>query len=248
MKKLAAYLIFLSLSCNAQTLQPYVFNSSGATATVGSVQGPVTVYYNIGEPLYNDIQSTSAQYRLTQGFLQPETIGSSVLSVYTYTSPMSCFSSNDASILLNAAGANAPFHYRWFKNGMQLPDTGSSLLNLAVGTYSFAVTDAKGNTVGYSRYMPDGSGPCKIIIHNGLTPNHDGKNDFFYIEHIGDYDNNVSIYNRWGNLIWAAKGYDNQNVSWKGEDGRGYEVPPGTYYFLIEIEGKKTTGWVELMR
>ncbi|MGZ3930820.1 MAG: T9SS type B sorting domain-containing protein, partial [Bacteroidia bacterium] len=69
------------------------------------------------------------------------------------------------------------------------------------------------------------------------------------IEHIEDYpDNTVGIYNRWGSVVWEEKGYNNSTVAWKGNDSRGNALAPGTYFFIVEISGGKTTGWVELMR
>ena len=185
----------------------------------------------------------------TQGFLQPDVIGYGALQINSYTTAMTCQSSNDASIVLNSIGSNTPFSYRWYKNGMLLPDTNSYLLNLSVGSYSYSVHDSKGNLRSNSLTVISGEGACTIIIHNGVSPNSDGHNDFFHIEHIEDYPGNkVSIYNRWGNMVWEENNYDNSAVAWKGEDKKGSTLSAGTYFFIVVIDGKKTTGWVELMR
>ncbi len=233
----------------SQSLSPSVFNTDGGNATIASPTGQVSIYYNIGEPVYDDIKNESSGTRLTQGFLQPDVVGFGALQIATYTTAMTCHSSNDASIVLNANGANAPFSYRWYKNGTLIPDTNSYLLNLAVGSYSYSVKDAKGNLRSSSLQVYAGEGTCTIVIHNGISANNDGHNDFFHIEHIEDYtNNNVAIYNRWGGLVWEGNGYDNSTVVWKGEDVRGNVLPSGTYFFTVVIDGNKTTGWVELMR
>ncbi len=85
-----------------------------------------------------------------------------------------------------------------------------------------------------------------------FTPNNDGKNDFFEIKGISNYpQNKLSIYNRWGNLVYSIKGYNNQ---WDGHPnvttitGNG-KLPVGTYYVILELGDKDNTvykGFVEL--
>ncbi|MBI3520464.1 MAG: gliding motility-associated C-terminal domain-containing protein [Bacteroidetes bacterium] len=246
------FLALILSCCNiafSQSVAPSVFNTDGGIATTASPTGSVTVYYNIGEPVYTDVQNATSTARFTQGFLQPDIIGLGVLQINTYTTAMTCASANDASIVLNVNGSNVPYIYKWYKNGVLLSDTSSSLLNLAVGNYSYAVSDSKGNTRTGATEVKRGEGTCKVVIHNGISPNNDGHNDFFHIEHIEDYpDNSVSIYSRWGSLIWDKSGYDNASVVWRGEDAKGTMLASGTYFFIVIIDGHKTTGWVELMR
>lgn len=240
---------FLAKPAHGQSVAPFVVNTSGGIASIPDVNGSLVVYYNIGETIIDDVANSNETSRLTQGFLQPDIIGNGILTVYSFTTAMTCYSSNDASAVLNTSGLNSPFRYTWFKNGILLSDTGSTLLNLGAGTYSFVVKDKKGNLRTGQWDVLNGSGPCRLIIHNGLSPNGDGHNDFFYVEHIEDYrGNRISIFNRWGDLVWDGKDYDNYTTRWKGEDRHGDNLSAGTYYYIIEIDGKKTTGWVELMR
>ena len=92
---------------------------------------------------------------------------------------------------------------------------------------------------------------CDLRPFNYLTPNGDGDNDYFHIENI-DRPNykgaRVVIYNRWGQLIWEGKNYDNVSVRWTGKNASGAEVPAGTYFFTIEVLGNSKTGYVELMQ
>jgi gliding motility-associated-like protein len=93
--------------------------------------------------------------------------------------------------------------------------------------------------------------PCDLRPFNYLTPNGDGSNDFFYIENI-DRPNykgaRVSVFNRWGQLIWEGKNYDNAQVKWTGNNADGNAVPAGTYFYTIDVIGTKLTGYVELMQ
>ncbi len=82
---------------------------------------------------------------------------------------------------------------------------------------------------------------CKIEIYNSVTPNEDGLNDFFFIKGIECYANNtVNIYNRWGVIVYESKGYNNNDVSFKGfSEGRSTinrneKLPTGTYFYILE--------------
>ncbi|MAZ26136.1 MAG: hypothetical protein CL868_03530 [Cytophagaceae bacterium] len=78
----------------------------------------------------------------------------------------------------------------------------------------------------------------------GISPNGDGKNDFWEIPGIEDYpDNTVRIYNRWGDLVYEGMGYDNLSTTFNGtanqKTGMGAgELPNGTYFFTIETAGE----------
>ena len=75
----------------------------------------------------------------------------------------------------------------------------------------------------------------QIIIANTITPNNDGKNDIWWIGNIENYmDNEVYIFNRYGQMIYQAKNYDNKNVFWNGTY-EGNKVPDGTYYYVLKF-------------
>lgn len=71
-----------------------------------------------------------------------------------------------------------------------------------------------------------------IKFPDGITPNGDGKNDVWIIDFIEQFPNNVvEIYNRWGELLFHADGYQQD---WDGTYN-GKELPIGTYYYVIEL-------------
>lgn len=86
----------------------------------------------------------------------------------------------------------------------------------------------------------------KLVIHNGFSPNGDGINDVFTIEGIEDFPENVlTIYNRWGNLVFHTKGYNN---TWGGV-WQGQQLPDGTFFYLLEDgEGDTFSGYLQLHR
>ncbi|QJB32196.1 DUF11 domain-containing protein [Chitinophaga oryzae] len=85
----------------------------------------------------------------------------------------------------------------------------------------------------------------EIFIPNVITPNGDGKNDRFVVLGLGKYPGSgLFIYNRWGNMVYQSKDYDNK---W---DGNG--LNEGTYYYILKLrapEGERVyKGWIELLR
>ncbi|MBA3971707.1 MAG: gliding motility-associated C-terminal domain-containing protein, partial [Bacteroidetes bacterium] len=88
-----------------------------------------------------------------------------------------------------------------------------------------------------------------LNFYNGITPNGDGNNDQWLIDGI-EYikDNEVTIFNRWGDVVWKAKDYDNvtDNKVWKGTNSNGGILPDATYFYIVEANGKVYKGWVEL--
>jgi gliding motility-associated-like protein len=68
-----------------------------------------------------------------------------------------------------------------------------------------------------------------------LTPNGDNVNDILVIEGIEQYpDNELTIVNRWGDIVFKAKPYMND---WGGEGTNGGLLTQGTYYFILRNVG-----------
>lgn len=87
-----------------------------------------------------------------------------------------------------------------------------------------------------------------ILVFNGFSPNNDGVNETLEIRGIGNFPNNlVSIYNRWGNLVYSKEGYTNDD-GWRGTF-EGKDLPDGTYFYIIDDgEGGNYTGWLQIRR
>ncbi len=92
----------------------------------------------------------------------------------------------------------------------------------------------------------------ELVIYNGISPNEDGINDVFTIGGINNFpDNEVRIFNRWGNQVFLRKGYTNDAAfdgTWQGKS-----LPDGTYFYLIEItdengETMKFNGYLQIHR
>lgn len=119
------------------------------------------------------------------------------------------------------------------------------------------------HTVTYILSAHDATGKCSaqssvtitvadaIKIPNVITPNGDGVNDVWNIEHIENFPNaTFIIYNRWGNIVWKAGG----NVfQWNGTNYRNGELlADGTYFYVIDLQSNSYpepyTGYIQLIK
>jgi len=79
----------------------------------------------------------------------------------------------------------------------------------------------------------------RLRIPNAFSPNGDGHDDTWEIDHIGAYStNHVLVFNRWGSKIFEASGY-RHGSEWNGTIG-GQPVPVGTYYYVITVSSSKS--------
>ena len=130
--------------------------------------------------------------------------------------------------------ANSPSSsptYSWTGPNSFTATTASITINDATtinaGTYTVTVTDVNGCTGTNSVDLITEA--CDVNPSNVFTPNGDGNNDFFYIKNITSFpENNVRIYNRWGNKVYDESGYNNASVKFEGTD-----LPDGTYFYII---------------
>ncbi len=109
----------------------------------------------------------------------------------------------------------------------------------------------------------DISGPCsqkqfditvagEIVVYNAISPNGDGKNDFFFLQYIESLPststNQVIIFNRWGDEVFSVSDYNNSTRAFAGLGNSGSKLPSGTYFYKINLPkvSKTLTGFLEL--
>jgi gliding motility-associated-like protein len=84
-------------------------------------------------------------------------------------------------------------------------------------------------------------------IPNVFTPNGDGINDLWVIEHLNTYpDCTVEIYDSYGLVVFRSKGY---NKPWDGTRN-GSPLMLGTYYYIVDPKNgrAKMTGYITILR
>ena len=92
----------------------------------------------------------------------------------------------------------------------------------------------------------------EVNISQAFTPNGDGVNDTWMIYNIENYPNNkVSVYNRWGKLVYSKKRYMND---WDASyEGNGSRILPeaASYYYLLDLNGDGVvdySGWLYITK
>ena len=89
-------------------------------------------------------------------------------------------------------------------------------------------------------------GPAGLMVANVVTPNGDGKNDYFFVRGIDKYPNSqLFIFNRWGGVVYQNKDYQN---NWNATG-----LSEGTYYYRLELNDPANgvsvyKGWVMIIR
>ncbi len=74
---------------------------------------------------------------------------------------------------------------------------------------------------------------------NVITPNGDGQNDELFFNGLEDFpDNTLQVFNRWGNLMYEAKGYQSNNNPLFNGLKNGERLPPDTYYYILTFDGQ----------
>jgi gliding motility-associated-like protein len=101
-------------------------------------------------------------------------------------------------------------------------------------------------------YCPEDSDQVTIrvndfVIPTVITPNDDGKNDYFQVSGI-EYmtSSELVVLNRWGEEVYRAAPYDN---NWTGIDRKGKELPEGTYFIVLKLgDSDIRKGYVMIIR
>ena len=146
-------------------------------------------------------------------------------------------------------GTNSNFIYRWFDNitdtlsiGDTLNLTGSYYSEPGTSSIRLSVSNECGEEIIEKDLIIE-----DCIIPNIITPNGDGLNDYFVTKYAKIYDDvNITILNRWGNVVYEDSNYQNQ---WNGLNPNGNKLKDGTYYYFISYnEGNgNTKGIVQIL-
>ncbi|HAE12621.1 MAG: gliding motility-associated C-terminal domain-containing protein [Chitinophagales bacterium] len=202
----------------------YDWSTGETTAAVTvSEEGTYTVTYSTGCDTYTDEMTiTTDPYLLVDPDLGPDTLVCEILG----------------SLILDA-GPDLP-DYNW--------NTGETTQTITVteeGAYwvlSTSLCGTHGDTIIVS--------PCLFLnVPNAFSPNDDGLNDVFRVL-CTDCENflSLSIYNRWGDMIFETSDY---TVGWDGTY-QEKEQPIGSYVFMLRyLEGDQEAiiqGSVTLIR
>ncbi len=220
-------------------------------ALVGNAAGAITYHWsnNSTGQLISNICPGSYSVTVT------DQLGNTATTSYIVTAPpvvlaqiaVTCASEPgvpNGSAIAQISGGVPPYTYLWSDNS-----TSSSVQNVAAGPYILTVTDGNGCILEKHFDICIEGIECYQAI-TVITPNGDGKNDWFTINCVYDTPNVLSIYNRYGGLEFRMKNYDN---SWQGTDQDGNQLSDGGYHWILQVnlpngDQKVYSGTVSVLR
>jgi gliding motility-associated-like protein len=127
---------------------------------------------------------------------------------------------------------------------IDMSDPISEITNLEIGEATFNWKVVNGT-------CPDSTDEVVVTVSalsipQAITPNGDGNNDVLVISGILDLQNNLQIFNRWGQKIYEENNYQN---TWAGEDKNGNILENDTYYYILTINDEfKFNGYIVLKK
>ena len=132
-------------------------------------------------------------------------------------------------------------------------DPSSLTTGLTVGQNIIIWTVTFGNCIEIDTLIitvkaPEDCDTDSLQMATGFSPNGDGANDYFLIHGLIHYsENNFSVFNRWGNVVYKKKNYNNE---WDGTNNNGDKLPDATYFVVFEAPNlvKPLSGYVDMRR
>lgn len=109
---------------------------------------------------------------------------------------------------------------------------------LVTATYEVHATDECPQTTTISVLVESG---CSLNIPNVITPNGDGSNDAWVIGGLYGSKHSITVFNRWGQVVYESTNYNN---NW-----RAVGIPDGTYFYevLSDRAEKPATGTLTVL-
>lgn len=208
---------------------------TGANINISANNQTVAVFMNTNTGCFPDADSSSI-------FIETVVITSEATPL-----TLAC-NQTVADVQITASGGQPSYSYDLI--GVGSNNTG--FFNaVAVGSYQVFITDGQGCTDTNMVDVPPFECP-EPIPTEVFTPNGDGANDTWFIRFLELYDENeVYIFDRWGQRVYHKKNYENVD----GWDAKylGGDLPVSTYYYILEVKSKNSEkqtlkGAVSIMR
>lgn len=149
----------------------------------------------------------------------------------TATSSTECENgtNEDGAIRISPQGGTGEYSFTWTPNIA----TSQNLLNVPAGLYSVLIEDERGCQflIQNIRVNKCSEGECYTYT-SIITPNDDGINDVLSILCVTDFQSDLTIYDRWGNIVYEKRNYDN---NWNGVRTDGTPLPESSYMFVLSV-------------
>jgi len=223
-----------------QLVQPSCFGVNDGAINVFASGGNQPLSYSLGNssfvPAGNFAGLSSQQHLVTiadsKGCTTDTIImlpAPQLLSVNILVTNNDCIGMDDNGMLrAEVSGGTAPYSFVWSTIPVQSDATAVALAN---GSYSVAVTDARGCRDS-AKASVQYDNCCTVFVPSAFTPNQDGHNDKIRVLYKGDMKlQQFSIYNRFGQRVFYASGIDDH---WDGTFN-GELQDTGTYFYYLTV-------------
>ncbi len=220
------------------------WNIIGANISTSNSSGLSPVFSNLSIPGLYDIE---VKIRTEQGCEQIEYL-TEIIEVYNHPVANFVFSPNQVTIYNSQANFNDisegnPVEWSWQFFGGPTPNTSTQknpVINYEEGKpgnfqVDLTITDENGCQDKTTKYI-DVVNDVNIFAPNIFTPDGDDINANWrvYISGIDIYDYHLSIFNRWGELVFES--FD-QEAAWDGTYGNSGEVAlSGNYVWIVDAK------------
>lgn len=190
---------------------PYRVNSAEAAVNSGTIS-----WENLEEGEFNYLleDASGCSLPLTFSLSSP-----TPFEVELVVSKAPCPGESNGVILAEPRGGLAPYSFEW--------DDGSSqaqLENLGFGEYELKIIDSQGCVSMGTIFLREGA--PEIRFPTGFDPQ---EGSFGPVSNCGELNYTLSVFNRWGQLIYSG------NSPWDG-NLNGKPSPMGTYSFRFDVE------------
>lgn len=237
---LGAFNSVVTINNNDSNEDPFTFDITGSIESVIIIDGEDNNGVVVISNQTIDLGSTTVNVNIDKTFVIENPSTSNTLSINSISSDNLVFE------IINPPASIPPSSFDQFIVRMLASDAGSYSGNVLVSTnlndFTFVVS---------GEVLEENTGD--LHVYNVVTPNGDGVHDFLKIGNITNYPGNkVIIYNRWGDKVFEAVGYDNQNVVFDGNGNIGSKSgqTTGNFYYSIDKGNgdKPLTGFIFLKR
>ncbi|MBN9293996.1 MAG: gliding motility-associated C-terminal domain-containing protein [Flavobacteriia bacterium] len=207
----------------------YLFNGSSLTA-------PGTYTANI-----TSLQGCDSVITLNLAVINPPNRPEVVTNL-----PVPCYNQEFTGEILNP---NTALTYRWYvdTNGTAAGQGEKFTKIIDENTVTIYVSADNGTCSSAFTIIPITVNQlfnANFEMPNVITPNNDGANDEIDFEAIfgGCIEYEISIFNRWGNLVFK------NGAVFNGKDSKGHNLVDGTYFYKLTYEGIQRHGFIHLLR
>lgn len=240
--------------------QRICFSDSSTVNAPSSI--PITGYYwdfgGVGFSVTKDtcfVFPTEGKYSVTHQVTSDHGCLSTLIQTINITpKPKAKFIfTNPSSLSLGApvqfidSSANSVGWFWDFGNGLTSSNQNPGSSYSANGNYTVSqtVSDQFGCTDTYTAIVKvlNIVNDLVELIPNVISPNGDGKNDYWRLDFIDIYypEAEIEIFNRWGESIFKSQGYSN---AWDGSY-KGDALPVGAYYYTIDLKSTDKPGVIK---